>query len=202
MIFAICAQAAIAGPWLREAGSGFFSTSTKFGLDLHAEQSVYAEYGLRPDLTLGALIDLPIAGPAETTALLFFRQPIGSGEGPMVYAYDLGLGMREDQIFARGGFSLGRGIKLGERYGWAVLDNTLDISSTPRIKSDGTVGLNLSNRWKAMLQGFFQFDETGSTLTIAPSVVYSPKHIKTSFQVGIEFGEDDPDLRIGIWRDF
>lgn len=200
----LAAQGAIAGPWLRDAGKGFFSASSKIDQTLQTETALYLEYGLRPKLTLGAKVDMAMTpqGSNDISFLAFMRRPIGPRDRKMLYAYDLGLGYRDQAPSARLGLTLGRGIKLGKRYGWAVLDTSIDLGQEPLFKADATVGLTLNDRWKTMAQIFVSHEANITEVTFAPSVIWSPKTGKPSYQAGLESKEGELGLRLSLWRDF
>ena len=172
---------------------------------------LYAEYGLRPEITLGAKLDLQreTADTLTRTALVFMRRPIGPTDKALRFAYDLGLGVEieSDQPvpFARVGFTFGRGFTLNGRNGWAVLDAAIDApvdGSEIRAKIDATTGLSLNDRWKAMALLFLHYEDAETDLTIAPSVIYSAPKTPISFQVGAEFSPDETAFVISIWREF
>lgn len=204
LLFCLWPMVCPAGPWLREEGAGFFSASTLMNENLSADHSLYIEYGLRPKLTLGAKVEARTALQRfeDPSYVIFLRQPLNNEDGKLLFAYDLGVGQRDKQTFLRLGFSLGRGIKWGKRYGWAVLDTSLDLGRDPLFKADATLGLTLNDRWKAMAQLFATQTDGSTDLTLAPSVVWTPKGSKTSYQLGLEFAKDQNAIRLGLWRDF
>lgn len=197
-------SASDAGPWLRAEGSGFFSASTKVDKDLRADHSLYLEYGLQPKTTIAAKIEATSLANEliNPSILVFARRPLGPTDRPMRYAYDIGAGIRDDATFARLGFSLGRGITLGKRPGWAVLDTSLDLGPLSRVKADATVGLTLNEHWKVMMQAFYTYENDQSDLTLAPSAIWQPKAKAPSYQIGIESTKDQSALRLGLWLEF
>jgi hypothetical protein len=198
---------ALAGPWLREEGSGFLSTSALIGADGTAA-SVYVEYGWRPKTTLVGKIDHSASG--TQTALVALRKPIGPTDKTWRLAYDLGAGVeRRDDLtygFARTGLSVGRGLSFGEdRSGWAVIDLSFDQPFSgldPTLKIDATLGIGLNDTWKVMAQVFFSATPTDQAVTFAPSGIYSPRKNVITYQVGLELNEAGPHLRLALWRDF
>lgn len=199
----VCANGAIAGPWLRDKGSGFLSASTlSDGITLPTA-NLYIEYGLSKTFTLGGSFELRTGG-LEHLAVIFLRKPLGPRDAKLLKAFDLGLGVENTAPFLRVGLNIGRGIKLGETYGWATLDSAIDIfqGGGLRLKSDATLGLNLSDRWKVMGQIFAEHKDSDLTLKFAPSAVWTPKSGKQSYQFGFEIGDDRTAFRAGLWRDF
>lgn len=204
LIGCAAAQPAFAGPWLREKGKGFFSASAKVDEALKTESALYLEYGLGPKLTLGAKVEMEKAalGVSEYSFLAFMRRPIGPRDRKMLYAYDLGLGYSDQNAYALVGLTLGRGIKLGERYGWAVLDTSLSLKKNPLLKVDATLGLNFNEKWKGMVQLFVSHDALETEVTFTPSVIWSPKKGPSSYHLGLESKEGELGLRLSLWRDF
>ncbi len=200
-----------AGPWLREEGAGFLSLSGELHDAGRLEGGVYLEYGLRPKLTFGAKVDMrTVAGiPSDGEAQVFLRWPLGARDGPWLMAYDLGLGARRSiegtDPFARLGFSIGRGLGWGAGGGWLVFDSTVELpfdGPDTLLKFDATLGRNLNDRWKVMVQTFVAISPTDETLTLAPSVIWSPGGSKTSIQLGFEAEGSDISARLGVWRTF
>lgn len=99
LLAAACAlwtSSAIAGAWLREDGTGMIylsqeevrdpSTGAEWGYT-----TVYAEYGLRPDLTVG--LDIGAGEDADDWKILVFtRRQLPAGRLPGRLSFQLGLG--------------------------------------------------------------------------------------------------------------
>ena len=198
-----------AGAWLRSEGAGFAAISTERGLDGGYDHAGYVEYGVRDDLTLGAKVDVEMLGnqPIDGSGYLFLRRPLDLLENWQV-SYALGLGLSWDPTdlshLLRAGVSFGRGYNLGERSGWVNLDTDLvsDGITGRAVKVDGTVGINATDRLKPMMQTYVTIDDEGTSVTYAPSVVWSPQSGGVSYQAGIEHEEAETTVRIGIWLDF
>lgn len=210
------AQPAVAGAWMREEGEGFLS----FGLNAfeeresarqRLEQSIYIEYGLRPRLTLGASASYVTGKKGE--GLMFLRLPILDSDRASKIAAEIGLGAEStDGItvdpYLKTGLSWGLGIQLAGRSGWANVDGAVQWSDgdAPTLyKLDATFGLSLSDRFRVMGQAFLEADENGDSLTILPSVIYSPRRWPVEIVVGIEHktGRDERSgIRFGLWREF
>ena len=205
-----------AGAWMRGEGEGFLS----FGVRLfeesatsaqNTEQNLYFEYGLRPTLTLGVSANYTSGEKGE--GVLFLRLPLRNDDRPAKVAAEVGIGARStdgvtfDPII-KTGLSWGRGLAFGDRGGWVNVDTAVQWASddTPTLfKVDATLGLTLSDRFQVMGQGFFEADEFGESLTVLPSVIYTPKRGQMRFVVGLEHktGRDESTgLRFGLWREF
>lgn len=205
-----------AGAWMRGEGEGFLSLGLRAyeeggtGPQL-LEQSFFFEYGLWPRVTIGAQGNYTSGKKGD--GALFLRLPVRNDDRPAKIAAEIGLGVEStDGItfdpFFRTGVSWGRGITLAGRGGWVNVDTAVQWASDeapPLFKLDATLGLTLSDRFQVMGQGFFEADENGDSLTIAPSVIYSPKRWRMKFVVGLEHRtgrEENTGVKFGIWREF
>ena len=203
-----------AGAWLREKGTGFSSTAFTITADQDIANTTYLEYGLRPNLTLGADVRLgrDTFGSQDGFATLFLRKPLSNPEKDSKWAYELGFGATWDDTLVephvKAGLSWGRGIQWGDRYGWMSVDSSLrwDITtSRSTTKIDSTIGLGITEVTTGMLQLYLtDFDGTSSA-SLAPSLILQPRGKKFRVQVGAEAPLDDTDdtaLKLGLWRDF
>lgn len=207
-------EAAVAGAWLREHGTGFLSTAGTVTQAREAGGSLYAEYGLTDTLTLGLDVNggMDQLGIPTGDGTLFVRFPLTAADAQNKWAAQIGLGARYEprEFFpsAELGLSWGRGLVWGERYGWIAVDATVNIARAPmkRItKVDTTLGLGVSDRFKLMAQLYLT--HTNGTLfqTLAPSLLIDTKNGKSTYQIGAEIpisSEDDIRLKLGIWRNF
>lgn len=213
-LLALSAGSAEAGAWLREKGKTFSSTAFTITADQDIANTSYLEYGLRPDLTLGA--DLRIAhdrlGVQDGFATLFMRRPLGDPDKTSKWAYELGLGATWDdsvvQPHVKIGLSWGRGLQWGERYGWMSVDSSYrwDITTSQgTLKVDSTIGMGFTEVTTGMLQLYLtDFDGTASA-SIAPSLVLQPRGREYRIQIGAETPLDDTGstaLKLGLWRTF
>jgi hypothetical protein len=225
MIVLAGAPAARAGAWLREKGSGFASSTITVNREneeyiksYEASGSVYLEYGLTENLTLGldASYGYELTGEQEGSGIVFLRFPLGPTDRDNKFAAHVGLGTRYLANYMGGSFlpaaevglSWGRGIKVADRWGWVNLDTSVNKPRAPaqqRFKIDATIGLGLSNKIKVMFQVFNTF-QGGDTYThIVPSLLMSPDEGRTTFQISVEvptFNGEKPGLKLGIWRQF
>lgn len=217
IILAIChfqTAPARAGAWLREEGTSFLSTSfsATYFRDIFSE--VYAEHGLRADLTIG--FDFGLAtlrnGLQSGYASAFIRRPLMHSDGPHRLSYELGVGAAwlADEVSPtlKTGLSWGRGFKLGEDYGWVNVDAAVHWDLRHRLhigKLDTTVGLNFTDKTAAMLQVFVSHIQGETYTSVAPTVIFAPKTDKFRITFGAEAPLQDTNntrLKIGIWRTF
>ncbi|MEM6340986.1 MAG: hypothetical protein AAF729_07540 [Pseudomonadota bacterium] len=207
----LLSQSATAGAWLRDEGAAFVSTSVTQSRDGTSDAAVFLEYGFRARTTIGAKIDTRMYGttPQSGSGYLFLRRPVGNEDSNWRLSYALGLGASMDAngttpLF-RAEFSVGRGLTLGERSGWINIDTVL-VSEPNRdrntTKVDATLGMTWSDRLKLMMQAYLSHDGEEEAAIIAPSIVWTPRESRQSYQIGVEQEEDDTRLKIGIWLKF
>ncbi|WP_373489480.1 hypothetical protein [Blastomonas sp.] len=208
------APPAVAGPWLREKGRTFTSTSVTLNHFQDAASSTYIEHGLREDMTVGADIGVfrnTTAGPSGT-ATIFLRRPWGNRDGQSLWAYELGAGASWDGAVisphAKTGVTWGRGITFRDKGGWTTVDASYrwDLGAGEDVfKLDGTLGLNFTDRVAGMFQVYVSHSAGETSATLAPSVIYAAKSGKTKWQLGIESPLSDTArtaIKFGLWRDF
>ncbi|WP_318328264.1 hypothetical protein [Sulfitobacter sp. D35] len=209
------AMPVLAGAWMREEGTGFFSSSIEHDGKEQGNASTYLEFGARPDLTVGADLSIELFPESTSTSYagFFLRRPLGNAEGTHRWAWRLGAGVAWDmevtQPYLETGLHWGRGIELWQRYGWAAIDGTIKwetMTGDQIVKLDSTLGLGVSERLKGMMQLFLEYDQETTVTKVAPSVLWEPEGFGGfTFQFGavIESGaEDRPTLKLGIWREF
>ncbi|WP_298969531.1 hypothetical protein [uncultured Roseobacter sp.] len=207
-------QMAQAGPWLREQGKGFLAGSGNVTQAKDTSGSIYLEYGLRDNITIGADLFYGIDRTLQQSGsgILFARFPLSAPDATHKWAWHLGIGARsQNTVIApavEAGLSWGRGIKVGERYGWAVVDSSINVPGSTletRIKLDGTIGLGFNDHLKGMMQVFLTYQEGALFSKVAPSLLIQPGKGKYTIQIGAEIptnGDGDTELKIGLWRDF
>ena len=119
-----------AGAWPRAKGRTFLATtgqidaSDETGLRRQSF-TLYAEYGATERLTLG--LDLGGDALRMTKTIAFARWPIGRPAQQVKIAVELGLGQVSEVNALRPGLSLGRGLTLWRRQGWAVFDGRVIV---------------------------------------------------------------------------
>lgn len=191
----LAAPAADAGGWLRKKGDGFVSTSNTLTDQLHTKSSFYLEFGLTAKTTIGVDIDMTLTGLGQTGAgQIFARRALPLGGAKTVWAYQVGLGMAFEGVafapLAQLGLSYGRSIKLGKYDGWLAVDTSAHWNfgtSVRALKIDTTAGLTLGARSKVMMQIFWTADSLGGTsTTLSPSYIYTPKRGKFSYLIAVE----------------
>ncbi|WP_299287312.1 hypothetical protein [uncultured Tateyamaria sp.] len=210
LMLSLAAYPADAGAWLREHKTGFLAFSGTVDENSETEGSVYAEYGLRPKLTLGFKGDanLPQGRLGEGSVFLFARLPIHTGDKPYKLAYEIGLGGTfglDFEPMVRTGLSYGRGLSFGETSGWFAVDAAVEWAqgdASDIRKLDTTVGVNLSERFKVMMQVFYTGTDLGDFFTYAPSLIWQPTPKTPSFQIGVESDDGILSLKLGLWRTF
>lgn len=210
----LCATTGQAGPWLRDKGASFVSSSFSATYFYDLTQSTYIEYGLREKLTLG--IDLSTAqsrfGLRSGSATAFLRFPLGDVTEWGRLAYDLGAGASWTDAFisphVRAGLSWGRGFTLGARNGWLTVDAAAQWEfglSQEVIKLDATAGFDFTEATTGMAQIFITYTEGETYANFAPSIVLSPRFSKYRVQLGSEVPFDAPEntaLTLSLWREF
>lgn len=202
---------ACAGAWMRDVGTTFLSFGTTVQETGQLDGSIYAEHGVRPKLTLGLKIDAEMTNGqmGDGTAIVFLRKPIATDTRAFKLAYEFGLGSTfGDQTtpLLRGGLSFGRGITVWEKSGWAAMDAAVEWDVETNVatyKLDGTIGLNLSDRFQIMMQVFLSQSDSDSATTLAPSLVWRPKvDGPARYQLGVESASGVIALKLGLWRTF
>ena len=208
------AQIAQAGPWLREKGKGFAALSGTITQEKDAAGSGYVEYGLRENITLGADLFYGIDRTLQQSGsgIVFLRFPLSAPDATHKWAWHIGLGARSQNYTItpaiEAGLSWGRGIRLGARYGWVVIDSSLNIPGSAlerRIKLDGTIGLGFTDHLKGMAQIFVTHQDGEVFAKAAPSLVVGLGQSPYSVQIGVESpiaGGGDRQLKLGVWLEF
>jgi len=175
----LAATGAGAGAWPFPKGTGqlSFSVEGDRGDGTGTYSTLYAEYGLRDDRTLG--LDLGFARSDADKAVVFYRwnqQPNGNSR----LAYEFGIGMVDGKAALRPALSLGRPITLGNGYGWVALDARaiLRDDMQGRLEADLTIGGDAGgdDKWLVQIQ------------TAAPSYEAPYAKIAPSYAFGLGKG--------------
>lgn len=203
-----------AGAWLREKGKGFAANSASTNENRDTSFSSYFEYGITDNRTLGLDISygFELTGKEEGSGIAFIRFPLGPTDQTNRFAWHAGLGTRylnrEFYPAAELGISWGRGVNVGQWWGWANVDASINKSQSPietRVKIDGTFGLPLNNRVKLMAQVFNTFQGGDTYTKLSPSLLLIAGRNKTTLQLSAEIpaaGGGDTFIKVGIWNEF
>src|SRR6056297_1147382 len=145
-------SAGAAGPWPRDRGEGFVSTTatlhrgTQTG-HWQSEGGLYLEYGWRDRVTLG--FDAMDTQYDYTHALGFLRWAVSPPDTRLKLAATVGAGAAQHAAgwgpALRLGFSVGRDAQL-VRPGWWSVTSAFEMHAAqadPTIKLDATFGLHL-----------------------------------------------------------
>lgn len=198
---------ALAGAWPREKGHGFLSFSTEFAPDDDSFfTAAYAEYGITNRLTAG--LDLGFNDDELYKAVLFGRLPLSDPAADWKVAFELGVGLSEDEAVLRPGLSLGRGLSMADRSGWISIESlaTYEIEQDDvEFSADITLGLNMTDALKLLVQlqsGDRPMDP--DYVNLAPSVVFEATpglHLEMGMKTGLkDWG--DYAVKLGLWHEF
>lgn len=207
-MLAISAAQVHAGAWPREKGKVFLSYSFETEIEAPNQTygTIYGEYGLTNKLTLG--IDLGGDDAISDKAYVFARYPGKPTAGGILSAWEIAIGMAENELAFRPGVSLGRGIKWVEIDGWLGLDTRNVIFSNGLLgdfEANVTLGLSVAKRSKLIfqLQGRVPPIEP-PYIKLAPSYVFeqrSGRHLELGIITGV-MGTDELKLKLGAWHHF
>ena len=213
----LTASAAWSGAWPREVGRTFLSFGSSLdvayddpGAGRDQFHSLYVEYGLRPKLTLG--LDGGIDDQGHYSALVFLRRPMLEKSKNHRFAFQGGVGLREDTVgldyMIQGGFAWGKGIDTRFRSGWMSMDTTIEyrINSTDVMsKMDFTIGIKPKPRTKLMLQvqtGLLS--GTDPFVRLAPSIARQfgeGRHVVLEARFGV-LNDNKAGIKLGTWLEF
>jgi len=208
------ASSAGAGAWLREQGQGFTAVSAIGRSDTslrspHYETSLYAEYGLKPRLTLG--LDANERPGSSGHALIFVRLPIRRDPGAARIAVELGLGGHHlgpqwDAMY-KAALSYGRGFS-GVGGGWLAIDAAVEYRSAtagPLYKLDATLGLPSKRRMRTMIQLETAYlNGAGFLWALTPSLILPGKNGR-EWVFGVETrsaATQTIGLKLALWKKF
>ncbi len=193
------------GAWLREPGTALLTFSRTADQQGNTHDSLFAEFGLTPRLTLG--LDAGMARNGDWTAVGFLRRPLGRTDRPTHLAWEMGLGRDRTQTIIRSGLSVGRGFNSRWGSGWAAIDTVADFGiSTFRTdyKADLTLGWH---RDRAMLIMQMQ---AGDPAFGTPYAKFAPSYVRPlgkrmKLELGLSLGlvnDDTRGAKLGIWLEF
>lgn len=212
ILFLFSASLATAGPWPRGEKSSFLSY-TFSSLDTaervrHLDyNSVYAEYGITADYTLG--LDVGFSRRRLQKLHGFVRFPPISLPLDWKFAVDVGLGISEHQrLTFRSNLIFGRAFSQNGVSGWITTEMRTYENIFPYqswLEGETTVGVNITDRLKTMIQWQDSFDrENKYAARLAPSLVweFAPgQHLEAGFTFGM-INATGRRVRIGMWHQF
>jgi hypothetical protein len=155
---------------------------------------------------LGLDIGRSVAG--RDKAIVFLRGPIVNDLAGHYLSWDIGLGRIAGEPVVRPGLSWGRGLTFAGRSGWAAIDMLAEmrlVTHEVDYKADLTLGIDLSDRRKLMLQvqsGVQAGDEP--FVRLVPSVVFRLSR-RTLFEFGITQdmrGARATGIKAALWLEF
>lgn len=230
------AGAATAAAWPRDEGRWFLALSYSgwgngaevldgvsaavlgsSGSDLNQEFSVYLDYGLTPQVTVG-LDRFNRFNGVETESWGFARWHPGPSDATNRFAFGLGLGQVTTElagdddtgggIAARFSAAWGRGFPTRFGNGWVdLVGQAAWIDGTPDhyVKADLTLGVSPAEGKLAMVQFLSgQYGDADPYLRMAPSYVFSLREgvqLETGLTIGL-VNDDRVGLKIGTWIEF
>lgn len=189
--------------------------SLKFGRQGDIEvQSLYAEYGMTPRLTLGLAADR--YGPSRGAVSAFSRVAL-TPDGPWQLSvsastsFELDGGAPEELAFlpgeVRNGVSvhLGRGFMVGERAAWFDAEAGRDSTGLDEHWRMGLVaGVQVTDRSKMFVEFEGAEGEDGTALRIAPNAAYTVAE-GVDVTLGYAFdptGDTPSRIDLGAWLAF
>ncbi len=209
----LAAQAAHAGAWPRERGTGFAATAVRLAwpqdvaardMSVPEQQylTAYVEYGLTDRLTLGLDLGHAVAGGGKT--VVFLRMPVHQPDSGMRVSAELGVGRVDGDTVLRPGIALGWGLPKG----WLSIDTLAEIDVTSGdtdLKADITWGRNLARDRKLMLQLHLGAPSDEDVFArFEPSLVV-PLRKRVKLEAGASWGltgDDNVGVKFGLWTDF
>lgn len=204
LALAMGASPALAGAWLRAEGGGFLSSTINVqdDDDTTTYGTLYAEYGINPDLTVG--LDIGSDEGGDHKGLAFVLMPL-SRDGLHV-AFELAAGTLDEGAALRPGISVGRSLSIKDLNGWWSVDTRARLTTDDiSLAIDTTVGLKLPS--ETMLIGQLQHGgpiADPDFLRLSGSVVWpisAGRHIEVGLTTGLMSAEDF-GVRLGMWRSF
>ncbi|MTI03160.1 hypothetical protein [Roseibium sp. RKSG952] len=202
-----------AGAWLREKGHGFTAVAVSGFAENDGtrkyKSSLYAEWGLRPKLTIG--LDAEEHQDQYGHAVVFARFPLADLGDPGRFAAELGLGAHhrglQSWAMYKATLSYGKGLQTGLGNGWLAVDTALEYRTHADLirKLDVTVGLSTDRLLDPLLQ-IETYYAPGYPFywSARPSLMIRPRKGKFTWIVGVEktSAQDAIGARLALWRDF
>ncbi|WP_058282077.1 hypothetical protein [Ruegeria denitrificans] len=201
------------GAWLREQGTAFTAASITAFKDPDGSYdyntALYAEYGYRPNLTIG--LDFDESRDYYGHALLFARIPVADFDKWGRFAVEFGAGAHHRQLQAWAMYKLtlsyGKGFQTSWGNGWIALDTALEYRTHDAVfrKLDFTAGLSSDRLLNPLVQIETAYAPDRSLHWRArPSVMIRARDSKTTWVVGLERKDarSDTGLKIALWNEF
>ncbi|WP_424934081.1 hypothetical protein [Amaricoccus macauensis] len=224
LLFCLSAGEARAGAWPREEGQVFIAVSQTMSTgartvleavqDVRSYSSLYAEYGLTPEITAGLDAGFARGDQDEASAWnLFLRRPVRAWENGHRVAASLGIGQLTEPEYGRQwrikpGMSWGKGFESRWGNGWAGVEASAAYRFASKdfgYKADFTVGLKPSENWMGIMQvQTGRYGDDDPIIRLAPSVVrkFGERiHIQLGF-IGSVAGDDSMGVKFGTWFTF
>lgn len=206
-------RTAEAGAWLREKNSAFTAFAvTGFrapGDTIDYKSSFYAEWGMRPNLTIG--LDAEEHYDLHGHALAFARFPVAEFANGGRVSAEIGAGAYHRQTSARAMYkatlSWGKGFQTRRGSGWVAVDTAMEFRSTDSVirKLDLTAGLSSNRKLNPMIQIETSYIPGRPFYWSArPSAMFRPGHGPNTWLVGIEGNayQNSLGLKFALWREF
>lgn len=209
----LMASPAWPGAWLRDKGTVFVAASlTAFkeqddGYDY--KTSLYAEWGLRENITLG--LDVEEHRDLYGHATVFARLPVADFKSAGRFAAEIAIGAhhRQMRVWAlyKATLSYGKGFQTEWGNGWVAVDAALEYRTHEALyrKLDITAGLSSARLMNPLLQIETAY-RTGQPLhwRIRPSVMIRAKDSPTTWILGFERNDarENTGIKLAIWNTF
>lgn len=207
LLLALCGLSpAQAGPWPRAMGGVFMSTSSSFAPDIGLVRSeFYAEFGLRPNLTLGGGFEVnTILNQYEGFVRWHPQMPDGMALGLTSGLRYRPYSLAPYQPFV--GAEIGRGFEMLGGNAWAQAGVRIFAAQAPwgmEYAGDYTAQLGLRRgRWLGML-GLTHFQTRLSAITrLRPAVGVEIGRFTLVGELVIPPSGRVESLRLGLWQEF
>ncbi len=209
---------ACAGAWPREAGHAFIDLS-----DDGYRSKLYAEYGLKNDITMGLEVTMP-RNRRLPDVVQFVQHPIWKFANGAILSGGVAYELREttaagrlpglkgvSESAVRGGLFFGKGFGSGHKAGWMEVDVqverivTQDWLGQPWSgKFDATLGWKPGDRALFYVQAqTYRRDPDPVSIRVEPTAALKlgRSHLVVSPSFGVK-GPRDPRLKLGLWLDF
>lgn len=208
LVVVLLALPAHAGPWPREKGEAFVSLSATNGT-----LGLWVEYGLGRGNWL--IMDAMQGRDGHLRGQLGWHRALGKQDSRHRLSFGFAVGAEQSALgevipYLASNVSWGMGLQRPFN-GWISLDlnNQAGISlQTLQLhqmtKGDLTVGANLADRWKGIVQLQSRYSDDTFAVHLAPSVVWewrSGLHLELGLRQGL-IGADGQEWKLGSWFRF